>query len=161
MSKGLTKELVMGDRIGDIIKKMFKLTLPLGFSFSNVLNRGQYKQAIIHLNMAEGGFATNRSLWATQMDNFNQIILGIIYKKLNIHVPRGDEFGSLSSTSLKTKFPILAGVFNECHKVRSENLVPHAYSRLLGTYSRDITLRGRDKLCRQLKVAYEELVNKI
>ncbi len=151
----------MGDRIGDIIKKRFKLTLPLGFSFRNVLNSRQYEQAIIHLNMTEGGFATNRSLWATQMDNFNQIILGIIYRKLQMRVRRGDEFGSLSSTSLKTEFPILAGVFNECHKVRSKNPVPHAYSRLLGTYSRDITPRGRDNLCAQLRVAYEELVNRI
>ena len=161
MSKGLTKKRVMGDRVGDIIKKRFGLTLPLGFSFRNVLNRGQYKQAIIHLNMAEGGFATNRSLWATQMDNFNQLILGTIYIKLKMRVTRGNEFGSLRSTLLRTEYPILAPVFQVCHDARLANPVPHAYSILLGTYSRDIKPRERDKLRSQLKVAYEELINKI
>lgn len=160
-SKGLTKKRVMGDRVGDIIKKRFGVTLPVGFSFRNVLTRGQYKQAIIHLNMAEGGFATNRSLWATQMDNFNQIILSIVYKKLAMSVVRSYEFGSLSSTLLRTRFPNLAAVFERCHNARSLNPVPHPYSRLLGTFSRDIKPGERDKLCKELRIGYQEFINKV
>jgi len=151
----------MGDRVGDIIKKRFGVTLPVGFSFRKVLTKGQYKQALIHLNMAEGGFATNRSLWATQMDNFNQIVLSIVYKKLAIGVVRGNEFGSLSSTLLRTRFPNLAAVFERCHNARLANPVPYAYSRLLGTFSRDIKPRERDKLCKELQIGYQEFINKI
>lgn len=160
-NKGLTKKRVMGDRIGDIIKERYGVTLPLGFSFRRVLTRGQYKQALLHLNMAEGGFATNRSLWATQMDNFNQIILTAVYKKLGMNVARGNEFGSLSSTLLKRRFPNIAAVFERCHNARLLNPVPHPYSRLLGTFSRDIKPKERDKLCKELKIAYQELIDKI
>ncbi len=159
-NKGLTKKRVMGDRVGDIIKERYGVTLPLGFSFRRVLARGQYKQALLHLNMAEGGFATNRSLWATQMDNFNQIILTVVYKKLGMNVARGNEFGSLSSTLLKRQFPNIAAVFDRCHNARLLNPVPHPYSRLLGTFSRDIMPRERDELCKELKIAYQEFIDK-
>lgn len=160
-NKGLTRKRVMGDRVGDIVKKRFDATLPVGSSFRNVLNRGQYRQALVHLNMAEGGFATNRSLWVTQMDNFNQIILSIVYRKLGIGVLRGSEFGSLSSNLLRAHFPNLAAVFERCHNARLANPVPHAYSRLLGTFPRDIKPGERDKLCKELKIAYGEFISKI
>jgi len=160
-SKGLTKKRMMGDKVGEILRKRYGVTLPTGFSFRKVLNRGQYKQALLHLNMAEGGFATNRSLWATQMDNFNQIILFVIYRKLGTNVTWDNVFGSLASRKLRHQFPNVAAVFKRCHEARLLNPVPHAYSRLLGTFSRDIKPRERDNLCKELKIAYQEFINKI
>ena len=124
------------------------------------VHRYQYRQLLLHLNMAEGGFATNRSLWVTQMDNFNQIFLSVIYKKLGLNISRGNEFSSLSSTLLRRQFPNMSAVFERCHNARLINPVPHAYSRLLGTFSRDIKPRERDKLCKELKIAYQEFVIK-
>lgn len=161
VNKGLTKKRIIGDRIGEILQQRYKLNLPTGFSFRRVFNRRQYRQALLHLNMAEGGFATNRSLWVTQMDNFDQIILTVLYNKLVIPVTRGNEFGSLSSTILRNRFPSLVAAFQNCHDLRLSNPVPHPYSRLLGTYSRDIKPRERDDLMAELKVAYQELINKV
>jgi hypothetical protein len=161
VNKGLTKKRIIGDRIGEILQQRYKLNLPTGFSFRRVFNRRQYRQALLHLNMAEGGFATNRSLWVTQMDNFDQMILTVLYNKLVIPVTRGNEFGSLSSTILRNRFPSLAAAFQNCHDLRLSNPIPHPYSRLLGTYSRDIKPRERDDLTAELKVAYQELINKV
>jgi hypothetical protein len=91
VNKGLTKKRIIGDRIGEILRQRYKLNLPADFSFRRVFNRRQYRQALLHLNMAEGGFAANRSLWVTQMDNFNQIVLTVLYIKLGMQVGRGDE----------------------------------------------------------------------
>lgn len=159
VNKGLTRRRIIGDRIGEILQHRYKVNLPTGFSFRSVFNRGQYRQALLHLNMAEGGFATNRSLWVTQMDNFDQIILIVLYAKLRIRVRRGGEFGSLSSRTLRNRFPRLAAAFQDCHNLRLSNPIPHAYSRLLGTYSRDIKVQERDNLTADLKVAYQELIN--
>jgi retron-type reverse transcriptase len=161
VNRGLTKRRISGDRVGEILRHRYRLNLPAGFSFRRVFNRSQYKQALRQLNMAEGGFATNRSLWVTQMDNFDQIILIVLYKELGIPVPGGDEFGSLSSRTLKNRFPSVAAAFQKCHELRSSNPVPHAYSRLLGTYSRDIKPRERDDLTADLRSAYQELINKV
>ena len=158
VSKGLTKKRIVGDRLGEILKKRYDVRLPVGFSFRKVFSRRQYKAAVVHLNMAEGGYATNRSLWATQMDNFNQIVLTLLFKKLGMNVQRGDEFGSLGSASLKTHFPNVAEVFRRCHNARLTSPVPHPYSRLLGTFSRDIKPGERDKLRKELKIAYQELI---
>lgn len=160
-SKGLTKRRVTGDKVGEILKKRYGVTLPLGFSFRKVLNRRQYKQALLHLNMAEGGFATSRSFWVTQMDNFNQILLFVVYKKLGMSIAWDNIFGSLSSPHLRSRLANVAAVFDRCHKARSSSPVPHAYSRLLGTFSRDLKPRERDKLCKELKIAYQELIDKI
>jgi len=159
VNKGLTQRRIIGDRIGEILRHRYKLNLPAGLSFRRVFNRRQYRQALLHLNMAEGGFATNRSLWVTQMDNFNQIVLIVLYAKLGMRVTTGDEFGSLLSRRLRNRFPNLAAAFKKCHNLRLSNPIPHAYSRLLGTYSRDIRLRERDNLTTQLIVAYQELIN--
>lgn len=161
VSKGLTKKRVIGDRIGEILQKRYEIRLPAGFSFRHVFSRRQYKAALYHINMAEGGYATNRSLWATQMDNFNQIILTLLFNKLGVRVSRGDEFGSLTSSLLRTQFPNVAAVFERCHNARRINPVPHPYSRLLGTFSRDIKPRERDKLRKELKIAYQEFIDKI
>jgi hypothetical protein len=161
VNKGLIKRRIIGDRIGEILQHRYELNLPAGFSFRRVFSRRQYKQALLHLNMAEGGFATNRSLWVTQMDNFDQIILTVLYAKLGIQVTRGDEFGSLSSRKLRNRFPSLAAVFQKCHDLRLSNPIPHPYSRLLGTYSRDIKPREREDLTTGLKVAYQELINRM
>ena len=159
VNKGLTRRIISGDRIGEILRQRYKLNLPTGFSFRSVFKGRQYKQALLHLNMAEGGFATNRSLWVTQMDNFDQIILTVLYDKLGITVVTGNEFASLSSTILRNRFPSLAAAFQDCHGLRLSNTIPHPYSRVLGTYSRDIKPRERDNLTADLKVAYQELIN--
>lgn len=159
-SGGLTRKRVMGDRIGEILKERYGLVLPTGYSFRRVLNKGQYKQALLHLNMAEGGFATNRSLWVTQMDNMNQILLFVTYRQLGMRVSYPNTFGSLSSALLRGRFPSVAAVFQRCHDARLQNPVPHAYSSLLGEFSRDIKPSMRDRLCGQLKVAYQEFVDK-
>lgn len=161
VNKGLIRRRIIGDRIGEILRHRYKLNLPTGFSFRRVFNRRQYRQALLHLNRAEGGFATNRSLWVTQMDNFDQIILMVLYKKLGISVAKGYEFGSLSSTLLRNQFPSLAAAFQKCHDLRSSNPITHPYSRVLLTYSRDIRPRERDKLTAELKAAYQELISKM
>jgi len=159
-NKGFIRRRISGDRIGEILQHRYGLNLPVGFSFRTVFNHSQYKQALLHLNMAEGGFATNRSLWVTQMDNFNQIVLIVLYAKLAIQVTKSYEFGSLSSRQLRNQFPNLAAAFENCHNLRLSNPIPHAYSRLLGTYSRDVKPRERDDSRAQLKVAYQELIDK-
>jgi hypothetical protein len=159
-SKRLLRNRVIGDRVGDIIKKRYGVSIPVSFSFRHILSRGQYKQIMLHLNMAEGSFATNRSLWVVQMDNINQIFLTLIYRKLCIPVPMGQEFGAIKSSSLGTSFPNLAAIFERCHDASRENPVPHAYSRLLGNFSRNIKVRRRDNLVRELKTAYQEFINK-
>lgn len=159
-SGGLTRKRVMGDRIGEILKERYGLVLPSGYSFRRVLNKRQYKQALLHLNMAEGGFAVNRSLWATQMDNMNQILLFVAYRQLGLNISYPNVFASLSSTLLRGRFPSVAAVFQRCHDARLQNPVPHAYSRLLGAFSRDIKPSMRDRLCKELKVAYQEFVDK-
>ena len=146
--------------MGEILTGRYGLTLPAGYSFRKIFNKYQYRQLLLHLNMAEGGFATNRSLWVTQMDNFNQIFLSVIYRKLGMTISRGDEFGSLSSILLRRQFPNMAAIFERCHNARLINPVPHPYSRLLGTFSRDIKPRERDKLCKELKIAYQEFAIK-
>ncbi|MGA8849253.1 MAG: reverse transcriptase domain-containing protein [Dehalococcoidia bacterium] len=161
VNKGLTKKRIIGDRIGEILRQRYKLNLPAGFSFRRVFNRRQYRQALLHLNMGEGGFAANRSLWVTQMDNFNQIVLTVLYIKLGMQVRRGDEFRSLLSRRLRNRFPNLVAAFKKCHNLRSSNPIPHPYSRSLGTYSRDVKHRERDNLTKVLKVAYQELINKM
>lgn len=161
VNKGLIRRRIIGDRIGEILRHRYKLNLPTGFSFRRVFNRRQYRQALLHLNRAEGGFATNRSLWVTQMDNFDQIILMVLYKKLGMSVAQGYEFGSLPSTLLRNQFPSLAAAFQKCHDLRSSNPITHPYSRVLLTYSRDIRPRERDRLTAELKAAYQELINKI
>lgn len=160
VNKGFTKKRVMGDRIGEIINKRYSVTLPTSFSFRKVLNKRQYKQALLHLQNAEGGFATNRSFWVTQMDNFNQILLFIVYKKLGMSVSYDNVFGSITSRKLVRQFPNMAGFFQQCHELRSSSFVAHAYSRLLGTFSRDVKPKERDKLCKGLGIAYQEFVNK-
>lgn len=159
-SRGLTKKRVTGDRLGQILRTRYEISLSAGYVFRGVFSRRQYKQALLHVDMAEGGFATNRSLWATQMDNFNQLILTLLYKRLGLHVVKGNEFGSLSSVLLRTNFPNAAAVFDRCHTARLSNPVPHPYSRLLGTFSRDIKPREREALRKELKVAYQEFVDK-
>lgn len=161
VNKGLTRRRTIGDRIGEILQHRYKLNLPAGLSFRTVFSHSQYRQALLHLDMAEGGFATNRSLWVTQMDNFNQIVLTVLYVKLGMQVAIGDEFGSLLSRKLRNRFPNLAAAFRKCHNLRLSNPIPHPYSRLLGTYSRDVKLRERDNLTRVLEVAYQELINKM
>lgn len=160
VNKGLTKKRVIGDRIGEILQKRYEIRLHTSFSFRKAFSRGQYRQALLHLNMAEGGYATNRSLWATQMDNFNQIILTLLFNRLGMNVGRGDEFGSLTSSLLRAQFPNVAAVFERCHNARLINPVPHPYSRLLGTFSRGIKPGERDKLRKELKIAYQEFIDK-
>ena len=134
----MIRRRVAGDRISEIIVKRYGIKIPTGFSFRTVLTKSEYRQAVLHLNWAEGGFATNRSFWATQMDNFNQILLTVVYKKLGVSFTRGSEFGAMASKSLITQFPNLAAVFKNCHDIRSSNPVPHSYSTLLGTFSRSL-----------------------
>ena len=161
VSKGLTEKRVVGDRIGEILRKRYGFTSPSSFSFRHVLNRTQYKQALLHLNMAEGGFATNRSFWVTQMDNFNQILLFVTFRKISISVTLDNVFGSLSSTALRNRFPNVAAVFKKCHDFSRITPVPHAYARALGAFARDLKPKERDELCKELKIAYQEFVNKI
>ena len=159
-SKNLINKKVLGDRIINIFKKRYSVKFSDGFSFRKILNRAQYKQSLLHLDMAEGSFATNRSLWVTQMDNFNQILLTVIFKEIGVSVVEGKEFGSLQSGLLRARFPTLSAMFERCHKARLSSPVPHPYSRLLGTFSRDIKPRERDLIIRGLKTAYQEFVNK-
>lgn len=161
VSKGLTKKRVIGDIVGEILQKRYGVTLPTSFSFRRVLGTRRYRRALLHLRMAEGGFATNRSFWVTQMDNFNQILLFVVYTKLGMRIAWSNVFGSLSSRRLRSAFPNVAAVFAKCHEVRSSSPVPHAYSRQLGAFSRDVKLRERDKLCKELKTAYQEFIDKI
>jgi len=161
VSKGLTKKRVVGDKIGEILRKRYGVTSPSSFSFRHVLNRNQYKQALLHLITAEGGFATNRSFWVTQMDNFNQILLFVTFRKIGISVTLDKVFGSLSSTTLRNRFPNVAAVFKKCHDFSRITPVPHAYARALGTFARDLKPKERDELCKELKIGYQEFVNKI
>ncbi|MBA2084205.1 hypothetical protein DMTZ50_0006 [Dehalococcoides mccartyi] len=158
---GLTKKRISGDRIGEILQKRYKIVLCPGFSFRNILRQKEYHQALIHLNMAEGNFVTNRSLWVTQMDCFNQILLWKVYKKVGLKVKIGNEFASISATVLTHNFSNIAAVFKDCHDLRSSNQVSHAFSKSLGTYSQDIKIIQREKLHKNLKIAYQEFVDKI
>jgi len=39
VKQGLTKKKIVGDRIGELLKARFKLTVPTTFSFRAILNR--------------------------------------------------------------------------------------------------------------------------
>lgn len=160
-SRGLAKKRVLGDRIGSLLAQRYGLRMPPGFSFRTVFGNKRYKPALLQLNMAEGSFAVNRSLWVTHMDNFNQLLLHVAYRKVGISILWGDEFGSLSSLALRTHFPTVAVVFQRCHDARLSNPVPHAYSKLLQTFPRDIRPREQQKLYKELKSAYQEFVGRI
>jgi len=157
---GLTRKRIMGDRIGDILKKRYDINLPPNFGFRKVFDRGQYKQALTHLDQAEGGFATQRAFWVTQMDNFNQILLFVTMKKLGVRVDMDGVFGSLSSNLLRNNFPSLAAVCDRCHDLRSSSFVAHAYSSRNKTFTGDLKVRQRDRLYKQLKIAYQEFINR-
>ena len=61
-SRGLAKKRVLGDRVGSLLAQRYRLRMRPGFSFRTVFGSKRYKPALLQLNMAEGSFATNRSL---------------------------------------------------------------------------------------------------
>lgn len=158
---GLTKKRSMGDRIGDILKSRYQIVLPPTFSFRKAFSRGQYSNALIHLIEAEGCFVTQRDVWVTQMDNFNQIVLVIIFAKLSINVPKKAVFGALDQTILRSQFPNIASAFTRCHGTRCDSKVSHAFSHRKGTYTSGLKPRARETLRAALKMAYQEFVDKI
>ena len=104
--------------------------LPASFNFRKMLKLSDYKQALLHLNQAEGAFDTQRAFWLIQMDNVNQLILYTIFnKKLHMPIVYPDVFGSIDSTRLKNMFPNLQLYFKDCHQKRSSSFISHAYSK--------------------------------
>lgn len=157
---GLAKKQLIGDRIGEIIKKRYGVMLPASFNFRKMLKLSDYKQALLHLNQAEGAFDTQRAFWLVQMDNVNQLILYTIFnKKLHMPIAYPDVFGSIDSTRLKNMFPNLQLYFKDCHKKRSSSFISHAYSKEKNTYTTDLRIIDRNKQRNSLKKAYQELVN--
>lgn len=105
---GLAKKQLIGDRIGDIIKKRYGVKLPASFSFRKMLRLSDYRQALFHLNQAEGAFDTQRAFWAVQMDNVNQLMLYAVFnRKLHMPIAYPDIFASIDSKRLKSTFPDL------------------------------------------------------
>lgn len=159
---GLVRKKVLGDRIGDILKKRYAIRLPSSVSFRKILRVPQYKQALLHLNQAEGAFNTNRAFWVTQMDNFNQIVLYAIFnRELGKAIQYPDVFKYIDLRKLRRTFPNLAKFFKECHKMRCSSFISHAYSKDRARFTTDLKVRGRNKLRRNLKIAYQELVDKV
>jgi len=127
-----------------------------------MLRVAEYKQALLHLNQAEGAFATNRAFWVTQLDNFNQILLYAIFnRELHMRVGWPNVFSVFDSKILQRKYPNLSIFFKKCHKLRSSSFVAHAYSRDRSRFTTDLTIKARNKLRRELKIAYQELVDTI
>jgi hypothetical protein len=158
--QGLTKKRIVGDRIGELLKARFRLTIPTTFSFRGVLTRQQYAHALRQLNNAEGNYATNRSLWVTYMDNFNQILLIKAYDRVGSTIQWTDVFGSIDSLALRRYFPSLAASFKSCHTLGRISPVPHAWSKTLGTFARDVKVKERGRVEASLRVGYQEFISK-
>jgi len=157
----LINKRIVGDPICDILKARFRPIIPSDFSFRRVLAVDEYRAALTQLSSAEGYYFTNRSLWVTHIDNFNQMLLSKAYLRTGIAVNIDSVFGSIDSTVLRTTFPSVAVSFKECHAFRVICLVPHLWSRTLGTFSREIKIRERDKILASLRSGYQEFARKI
>lgn len=157
---GFIKKKVIGDRIGEIIKKRYAVKLSPPFNFRKIFRVAEYKQALIILNSAEGSYDVRRVFWLVQMDCFNQLVLYRIFnKKLGMAISYVDVFGSLSSKKLKSNFPNLAKSFEDCHKRRSSSFVTHVYSKEKNRFTTDLKVKDRGKVRGNLKIAYQELVD--
>ena len=95
------------------------------------------------------------------MDNFNQMLLSRAYRRAGIAVHWTDIFGSIDSLTLRNRFPTVAVTFKNCHALRLISSVPHAYSKTLGTFARDVKIRERDRVQAGLRSGYQEYIRKI
>jgi hypothetical protein len=160
-SHGLTRKRIAGDPIGVLLKTRFKISLPTEFSFRQVFSREEYMPALTQLNSAEGSYLTNRSLWVTHLDNFNQMILEKTYEIVGMNIDWGDVFGSIDSIVLRNTFPDVAATFKDCHRLRLICPVPHVYSRTLRTFARDIRIKERNRIESVLRTGYLEFIRNI
>jgi len=157
---GLIKKKIVGDRLGEILKSRFGLTIPASLSFRKKLSQSEYKQGLLHLNHAEGAFDMQRSVWVVQMDCLNQIILYMVFnRKVHLKIDYGNVFASIDSKKLKAHFPTVVSAFKKLHKRRSSSFQAHAYSIEQKKFATDLKIKERNKLLKELKDAYQELVN--
>lgn len=161
-SEGIIPKTVSHDRIAEILRKKYKLTIPLSFDFRSVLGTVYYKRALGHLMEAERSYKTQRSRFVSQMDNFNQILLKALFKKYPSHarIPWNRIWSSINYKPLNADCPIFAHAAKSCHRLRTSSPEPHPYSQTLGSFGREVTVGQRNRLVSQLKGAYREFVSK-
>ncbi|MFC2024318.1 reverse transcriptase domain-containing protein [Chloroflexota bacterium] len=159
---GMLKRQVTIDLIREILRRRYRTKIPSSIRFQKPLGIRSYKQALIHLNQSEGSFDTNRAFWVTQTDNFNQILLHMIFhKKLKIKIQYADVFASLTNNELRSNYPNLAAAFSKTHKIRCSSFVSHAYSKEKGAFTTDLKIKQRNELAKLLGTAYQEFINNL
>ena len=161
-SEGRIPKPIRSDRIADILGTRYRIPSRLGFDFRTALGQRYYRRALGHLLEAESSFRTQRSRYVLQMDNFNQILVKVLFKRYpgQAHMRWENVWGAISHQGLNRDFPTFANVASNCHKLRTSSPEPHPYSQTLGAFGREVKVGQRDRLVAQLRAGYREFVTR-
>ena len=162
-SEGIIPNTTNHDKIADILRRKYKLTIRPGFDFRNVLGNVYYKRALGHLMEAERSYKTQRSRFVCQMDNFNQILLKVLFKKYPSHakIPWEKIWGAIDYKPLNADFPTFTRMAKWCHSLRTSCPEPHPYSQTLGAFGREVTVWQRNQVVSRIKISYKEFVSEV
>ena len=150
------------DRIGEILKARYKTPTRDGFDFRSVLGSSYYRRALAHLLEAERSFKTQRSRYVCQMDNFNQILVKVLFRRYpgQKKKPWDQIWSSISHAGLTRDFPTFSQIAKLCHELRTSCPEPHPYSQTLGAFGREVTVGQRNRFEARLRSGYQEFVRR-
>ena len=160
-SEGIIPNRVRTDRIGEILAGKYRVKLPKGFDFRGLLGQHLYRPALARLLESEVSFVTQRSRYVSQVDNFNQILVKVLFRRYKAtgSILWRDVWASIDQRDLNRDFPTFANVAKRCHELRTSSPEPHPYSQTLGAFGREIRVGQRNRLVSNLRSAYQELVD--
>ena len=156
------------DTIGEILTRMFGIRNSTRW---NKIIRNKYAQAVHLLAQAESSYFTRMSNWLGYMDSFNDLLTRSILEQLrsnnmagmmntinknNKLIPYGKLLDSNKAFSLH--YVKISNSLRPAHVRRNKLPQSHALSTDTGSATTELGRQERDKLKRQLRVAYEEIL---
>ena len=147
-------------------KDVFGLTSDL--EWNRLLGKQAHSELQRRAVLIRGKWSGNPSVMVTVLDNFNDLMLQRLSRKLGslrlafrkaagkYAIP---DYGSwLKHPSVAAALPKATPILISCHNLRLKADIAHATSKKTGKFTRAVTYKEKDRIVRELRAAYREWI---
>ena len=141
----------------------------INLDWERFLGRRAHSEAQRRSIVIRGRWSGNPSLLITALDSFNDLLIqrfSTKHRKLNKAFRRAagknkipNYANWLSSVALQTALPNTCPLLLACHRLRVLAHIAHATQQKTGRFTRPISYKESQKMVKQLRMAYRELLN--